>query len=98
MNHFPDYGTEQAETRGIVNNKQLCYSLVVREGGNSRRQVSWATEFCSFSVGNLMFVTLLAPELLRRLLHFGRRVHPCSSVCGHRLVSYHRQQVHGTSE
>jgi len=70
MNYFPDGGILKAETRGTVNNKQLCYSLVVQEFGNSRRQVSRATKFFSSSVWKLLLFTLLAPELLRRLLHF----------------------------
>jgi hypothetical protein len=76
MKYFPDVGTEKAETRGTVNNKQLRYSLVVRECGNSRRQVSRATKFCSSSVCNVLLVTLLAPKLLRRLLHFWQTCAP----------------------
>ena len=70
MNYFPDGGTQKAETRGTVNNKQLCYSPLVRECGNSRRQVSRATKFCSSPVWNMLPVTLLAPKLLRRLSTF----------------------------
>jgi hypothetical protein len=80
MNYFPDDGTEKAETCSTVN-KQLCYSLVVRECCNSRRQVSRANKFCSTSVCNPLLVTLLAPKLLRRLLHFW------AYVCAPALVS-----------
>jgi hypothetical protein len=52
MNDFPDDGIEQAETRSTVNNSFV--NLVVRECGNSRRQVSRATKCCSSLVWKLL--------------------------------------------
>ena len=74
----------------------LCSHILKQGCTNPGHQFGWVTKFCmvvpiicEFSVQNLLYITLLAPSILRWLLGFWKI---CASLFLKRQIVFHKAQ------